>query len=86
MNAQTIKAVVSAIVVIAVSVFSAFGIDIDGDMLTNIICAVILVGATIYGVWKNHNFTQAAQEGQKLIDEIKANKKNNENSVESTNN
>lgn len=80
MNVQTIKAAVSAIVVVAVSVFSAFGIDIDGDALTNVICAVLLVASTIYGVWRNHNFTKAAQEGQKLVDEIKC--KNKQNTTE----
>lgn len=70
-NNETVKACVSGAVVIVVAVASACGIDIDGDMLTNVICAALLVLATGYGCWKNHNFTQAAQEGQKLIDEIK---------------
>lgn len=75
MNGQTIKAIVSTIVTVTITVLSAFGIDVDGDLLTNVLCAVVLVGATIYGCYKNHNFTKAAQEGQKLIDEIKADKK-----------
>lgn len=75
MNGQTIKAIVSTIVTVAITVLSAFGIEVDGDMLTNVLCAVVLVVATIYGCYKNHNFTKAAQEGQKLIDEIKADKK-----------
>lgn len=75
MNGQTIKAIVSTIVTVAITVLSAFGIEVDGDLLTNVLCAVVLVGATIYGCWRNHNFTKAAQEGQKLVDEIKAGKK-----------
>lgn len=75
MNGQTVKAFVSTIVTVAITVLSAFGIEVDGDMLTNVLCAVVLVGATIYGCYKNHNFTKAAQEGQKLVDEIKADKK-----------
>lgn len=74
MNVETIRATVSAVIVVLVAVLSAFGIEVDGDAMTNVVCAVILIGVTIYGVWTNHNFTQAAQEGQKLIDEIKANK------------
>lgn len=74
MNKETIKAIVNTIVVVAVTVLSAFGINIDGDMLVNVLCAIVLVGATIYGCYKNHNFSKAAQEGQLLIDEIKANK------------
>lgn len=75
MNGQTIKAIVSTIVTVSITVLSAFGIDVDGDLLTNVLCAFVLVGATIYGCYKNHNFTKAAQEGQKLVDEIKADKK-----------
>ncbi len=74
MKKETIKAIVNTLVVVAVTVSSAFGIDIDGDMLVNVMCSIILVAATVYGCWKNHNFTEAAQEGQLLIDEIKANK------------
>lgn len=75
MNEQTVRALVSTIVTVAITVLSAFGIEVDGDLLTNVLCAVVLVGATIYGCWRNHNFTEAAQEGQKLVDEIKADKK-----------
>lgn len=74
MNKETIKAVVNTIVVVVVTILSALGINVDGDMLVNVLCAVVLIGATIYGCYKNHNFTEAAQEGQLLIDEIKANK------------
>lgn len=77
MNAQTIKACVSTLVLVLVTVASSFGISIDGDALTNVVCAVILIAATVYGCYRNHNFTQAAQEGQKLIDEIKG--KNTQN-------
>lgn len=71
MNTETIKALVSEAVIIAVAVGSACGIDIDGDALTNVICGGILIVATGFGCWKNHNFTRAAQEAQKLIDKIK---------------
>lgn len=74
MNAETIKAVVSMIIVVIVSVLSAIGIDVDGDALTNVVYAVLLIVVTAYGCYRNHNFTQAAQEGQKLIDELKGNK------------
>lgn len=74
MNSQTVKALVQMIVIIVVNVAAAYGISIDADALTNVICAVILIAATAFGVWKNCNFTEAAQKGQKLIDEIKSGK------------
>lgn len=71
MNMETIKAIVSALVIIIVNVGISCGIDIDGDMLTNVMCAIVLIGVTFAGIWKNHNFTKAAQKGQEVVDYIK---------------
>lgn len=71
MNTETIKAIVRACVIIVVAFCGAIGIDVDGDLLTNVVCSAIMLISTGYGVWKNHNFTEAAQRGQELIDEIK---------------
>ena len=74
MNTQTIKAIISTILVIVVSLFGALGIDVDGAAVENVLYAAIFLVSTFYGCWRNHNFTKAAQEGQKLIDELKGNK------------
>ena len=71
MNQESMKALVSAFMVIACALAGALGIDLDADALQNVLSAVLLLAATVYGVWKNHNFTQAAQEGQKVVDAIK---------------
>ena len=72
MNTQTIKAIISTILVIVVSLFGALGIDVDGAAVENVLYAAIFLVSTFYGCWRN--FTKAAQEGQKLIDELKGNK------------
>lgn len=72
MNKETIKATVSAAVVIIVNVAALWGISIDADVWTNGICAVIALAANIWAIWHNHNFTSAAQQGQQLTDAIKA--------------
>lgn len=71
MNTETIKALLSAVGVIIVASLGAVGIDVDADALQNVLSAVLFLAAMIYGVWKNHNFTKAAQEAQKLLDSIK---------------
>lgn len=71
MSKERIKAVVSSVVVIAVAVCSALGLDVDGDALTNVICAALLVASTAYGCWKNHNFTEAAAGAQVYLDLLK---------------
>lgn len=74
MNTETIKAVVSSAIVVIVAVFASCGVDVDGDSLTNVVSAAVLIVATGYGCWKNHNFTEAAQKGQELVNEIKGRK------------
>lgn len=69
---ETVKAWAGTIVTVGVAVGSACGVDIDAEAAQNVVCAVVLVGATAYGCWKNHNFTWAAQEGQKLVNDIKS--------------
>lgn len=72
MNRETVKAWAGTIVTVAVVVASSFGYSLDEGAVSDIVCAAVLIAATAYGCWKNHNFTEAAQEGQKLTDEIKA--------------
>jgi uncharacterized membrane protein len=69
---ETVKAVISAIVVFACAIGGALGFDLASDTVLQVVSAVVFLAALVWGVWKNHNFTQAAQEGQQLVDEIKA--------------
>ena len=71
MNKETVKATVSAAVVIIVNVAALWGISIDADVWTNGICAVIALAANVWAIWHNHNFTAAAQKGQEVTDSIK---------------
>jgi uncharacterized membrane protein len=78
LNAETLKALASTAVVFAGSIASALGFDMATDAITQGVCAAVFLVVVGYGVYKNHNFTEAAQEGQKLTDEIKAAAKENE--------
>jgi uncharacterized membrane protein len=66
------KAIVSALAIIAVNVCAYFDIKLDQNQLTSGLLAIGALLCTIYGIWKNHNFTDAAIEGQKVTDAIKA--------------
>lgn len=74
MNQESMKALVSAFMVIACAIAGALGIDLDADALQNVLSAVLLLASTIYAIWKNHNFTLAAQKGQQVTDAIKSGK------------
>lgn len=71
MNQETIKATVSAAVVVIANILSLWGITLDQGVVTDGICAVIMLVATVWGIWHNHNFTRAAQAGQEVTDAYK---------------
>lgn len=72
MNMETIKAVMSASVVLIVAGASLFGFDLDAGMVQNALSIVAFFVAFAWAIWKNHNFTKAAQEAQKVLDATKA--------------
>ena len=72
MNMETIKACVSALAVLIVAGAAALGIDLDAGMVQNGLSIVVFVAALAWGIWKNHNFTQAAQDAQAFLDMLKA--------------
>lgn len=47
-------------------------IPFDESQLTEFFTYIIGGAATLYAMWKNHNFSKAAKEGQRLTDAIKA--------------
>lgn len=72
MNMETIKAVVSALAVLIVAGAGMLGFDLDAGMVQNALSIVAFMAALAWGIWKNHNFTKAAQEAQKVLNATKA--------------
>lgn len=68
---ERIKAILSAAAVIAVNALSFWGITLDLGMVTNALLAIAMLVSTIWGIWKNHNFTRAAAQGQLVTNKIK---------------
>lgn len=66
------KAIVSAIVVLAVNVAAMLGYDLDPDITQQVILIFVMLAATGWALWKNHNFTDAAAEAQRYLDELKS--------------
>lgn len=71
MNMETIKACVSALGVLIVACAGMFGFDLDAGMVQSSLSAIAFIAAFAYAIWKNHNFTKAAQEAQKVCDALK---------------
>lgn len=65
------KAVISAAIILAVNVAALFGVQLDADLVHKVVFGVISIATTIYGVWKNHNFTTEAAKAQAYLDMLK---------------
>ena len=69
------KAIISAIVILAVNIAAMFGVSLDANVWFSGLCAIVMLVTNIYAIWKNHNFTPEAQEAQRVLDDLKAAKK-----------
>lgn len=67
------KAIFSAIGIIIVNAAALLGIDVgDGAQLQDVLLGCAWLASLAWAIWKNHNFTAAAAEGQRVVDAIKA--------------
>ena len=68
---ERIKAIISASAILIVNAVSFWGISLNVNELTNALFAIAMLVSTIWAIWKNHNFTYAAQQGQLVTNTIK---------------
>lgn len=66
-----ISAIISAFCVFVVPWLNRKGIIIDETTATTIIAYIIGGIAFVWTAWKNHNITEAALQGQLVINELK---------------
>lgn len=65
------KAIISATVILIVNVVALFGIHVNQDTLMSVAFGIAAIIADIYGIWKNHNFTDEAALAQDYLDGMK---------------
>ena len=66
------KAIFSAVGIIIVNAFALMGIDLgDGAQVQDVMLALAWLASLAWAIWKNHNFTFAAEQGQRVVDAIK---------------
>ena len=70
MNERT-KASISAAVVLMVNFAALFGVSLDYELWFNGLCAIAMLAASVWGIWKNHNFTLAAAKAQLVLNQLK---------------
>lgn len=67
-----ISAIISAICIFLVPWLNRKGILIDESAITSLVASAIAFVAFIWTAWRNHNITEAANEAQAILDELKA--------------
>lgn len=65
------KAIISIGALIVVQIAALAGVQMDAGNLTEVMGSLVVVCATIFAAWKNHNFTDAAAVAQGVLDSIK---------------
>lgn len=66
------QSIISLAAVVAVYICSQLGIVLEEDAAVQVFTAIAGLCAVLWGCWKNHNFTSAAQWAQRQLDEFKS--------------
>lgn len=72
---ERIIATIRALAMIVTSVAAGAGFALDANIIEQVALCVAFVAATVWGYWKNNNWTKAAQEAQKYLEAAKAEEK-----------
>ena len=75
MNQETLKAILTIIVTAAVNIANILGYAMDLDTVLNAVLSVFAFACIIWSWWFNQNVTLEAQEAQKLLNQLKAEKR-----------
>ena len=75
---EKVKAIVTIVVTAGVNVANVCGYALDADTWVNAALSVASVICIIYSWWKNQNVTPEAVEAQKVLLELKAQRKTKE--------
>ena len=75
MNQETLKAIITIIVTAAVNIANVLGYALDMDTVLNAVLSVFAFACIVYSWWFNQNVTLEAQEAQKLLNQLKAEKR-----------
>jgi len=66
------QSIISAIVVLIVNLASIWGLSLDANAVSMVVSGAAIMAATIWALWRNHNLTDAALAGQKVVNELKS--------------
>ena len=65
------QSIISAHVTLIAACAGFFGFSLDTDMLVDVLSLIAFFGAFAWGIYKNHNFTDAANVAQEYLAMLK---------------
>ena len=77
MNNERIMAIMRLVVPIIISIATYIGYDLGFDEVYTTVSTILALASFLWAWWKNNNITEAAQEAQKVLNELKAAKDEN---------
>ena len=69
---ECIMGIVRGIVPVIVTILTICGISADADIILTVIGSVLSIVTFVWSWWKNNNITLAAQQAQKVLDDLKS--------------
>ncbi len=69
---ERIKAIISAAIILIVNIAALCNIAVDQNMITKVLFGVADLIATVWAIWKNHNFTLEAVQAQGYLNNLKS--------------
>ena len=69
---ECLMGIVRGLVPVIVTVLTMFGISADVDIIITVIGSILSIITFVWSWWKNNNITLAAQQAQKVLDELKS--------------
>ena len=71
MTQEQIKAIIQMVATLAVTLCGIFGYSLAEEQAQQVAIIVVALVVVAYSVWKNANFTFAAEQGQRVVDAVK---------------
>lgn len=69
---ECIMGIIRGIVPVVVTILTICGISADADIILTVVGSILSIVTFVWSWWKNNNITLAAQQAQKVLDDLKS--------------
>lgn len=79
---ECIMGIIRGIVPVIVTILTICGISADADIILTVAGSILSIVTFVWSWWKNNNITLAAQQAQKVLDDLKGKEESDEDGGE----